>query len=377
MGSSPMDRRNFLRTAAAAGAGTSLAACGSQGSESSGSDREDVVTGPSVSWRLTSSYPRNLDFLHGAAEYVADRVGALTGDRFRIRIYPPGELVPGLEVMDAVQQGTVHCGLTAGYYYIGKSPALAFDTAIPFGLTTRQRFAWLYEAGGLELLREVYADFGIHSIPLGSTGGQWGGWFRTPVDDLDDLRGLRMRIPGLAGEIMARMGVTVQVLAGADIYPALERGAIDATEWVGPYDDEKLGFHEIAPYYYYPGWWEPGVTTTLQVSRSAWDDLPGPYREALESACREATLITLARYDTGNPAALARLVDDHGVELREFSDDVMRAAWETSQAYLEEQADADPDFRRILDHLRSFRQTAFRYFDTNDQAYTRFAFGRV
>ena len=376
MGSSPMDRRKFL-AAAAAGAGAGLVACGSPDQTGAGSEGEEVVTGPAISWRLTSSYPRNLDFLHGAAEHVAERVDALTGGRFQIRVYPPGELVPGLEVMDAVQQGTVHCGLTAGYYYIGKNPALAFDTAVPFGLTARQRFAWLYEAGGLELLREVYADFGIHSIPLGSTGGQWGGWFRNPVESLDDLRGLRMRIPGLAGEIMARMGVTVQVLAGADIYPALERGAIDATEWVGPYDDEKLGIHEIAPYYYYPGWWEPGVTTTLQVSQAAWNELPSQYREALESACREATMITLARYDAGNPAALARLVDEHGVELREFSRDIMEASWEASEAYLAEQADADPDFRRIHDHLRSFRETAFRYFDTNDQAYSRFAFGRV
>ncbi|MFW6200750.1 MAG: TRAP transporter substrate-binding protein [Gemmatimonadota bacterium] len=379
-----MDRRRFLGAASVA-AGTSLLACGSQNGGRTGNDASAgdegsgpaVVTGPRVSWRLTSSYPRNLDILHGASEAVAERVASLTDDRFRIRVHPPGELVPGLEVMDAVQQGTVHCGLTAGYYYIGKNPALAFDTAVPFGLTARQRFAWLYEGGGLELLREVYSDFGIHSIPLGSTGGQWGGWFRQPVDSLDDLRGLRMRIPGLAGEIMSRLGVTVQVLAGADIYPALERGAIDATEWVGPYDDEKLGFHEIAQYYYNPGWWEPGVTTTLQVSRAAWDELPSQYRQALESACRETTLITLARYDAANPPALARLVDDHGVELREFSDEILAAAWETSEAYLAEQAEADPDFRRIHDHLRAFRETAFRYFGTNDEAYSRFAFGRV
>jgi TRAP-type mannitol/chloroaromatic compound transport system substrate-binding protein len=186
-----------------------------------------------------------------------------------------------------------------------------------------------------------------------------------------------MRIPGLAGEIMSRLGVTVQVLAGADIYPALERGAIDATEWVGPYDDEKLGFHEIAGNYYYPGWWEPGVNTVLQVSRRAYDELPGVYREALESACREATMITLARYDANNPAALARLVDQHGVALREFPADVMEAAWATTRELLAEQASADADFRRIYDHLRAFREASFRYFSGNELAYELFAYPRA
>ncbi len=367
-----MNRRKFL-AAATLGAGSGLAAC-APGEPAADSSSGGAVSGPSVTWRLTSSYPRNLDILHGAAEYVAGRVEALTDGRFRIRIYPPGELVPGLEVMDAVQQGTVHAGLTAGYYFIGKHPALAFDTAIPFGLTPRQRFAWLYDGGGLDLLRDVYADFDIHAIPLGSTGAQMGGWFREPIDGLADLRGLRMRIPGLAGEIMGRMGVTVQVLAGADIYPALERGVIDATEWVGPYDDERLGFHEIAKNYYYPGWWEPGVSTTLQVGRAAYDDLPTLYREALESACREATLMTLARYDARNPAAMARLVDEHDVVLRPFPEDVMERARETSRAYLEEQAAADADFRRIHEHWRSFRRQAFRYAATNDLSYGSFAF---
>ncbi|HSR42247.1 MAG TPA: ABC transporter substrate-binding protein, partial [Longimicrobiales bacterium] len=184
-------------------------------------------------WRVASSYPRSLDILHGAVEYVAERVEALTAGGFVLRVFPPGEIVPGLGVMDAVQQRTVHAGLTAGYYYVGKNPAFAFDTAIPFGLSARQRLAWLHRGGGRDLLAEVYADFGIHPIPLGSTGAQMGGWFREPVDDLADLRGLRMRIPGIGGEIMTRLGVSVQVLAGADVYPALERGAIDATEWVG------------------------------------------------------------------------------------------------------------------------------------------------
>jgi len=336
-----------------------------------------TVSGPEVTWHVASSYPRNLEILHGAAEYVAERVSALTGGRFTLRVFPPGELVPGLGVMDAVQQRSVHAGLTAGYYYVGKSSALAFDTAVPFGLSARQRFAWLYRAGGLELLREVYADFGIHAIPLGSTGGQMGGWFRTPVDGLDDLRGLRMRIPGMGGEIMSRLGVSVQVLAGADVYPALERGAIDAVEWVGPHDDERLGLHEIARYYYYPGWWEPGVNTTLQVGRRAYRELPAVYREILESACREATAVTLARYDAANPAALVRLVEDHGVRLRAFSDEILRAAWDESEAYMEEQAAADAAFRRVHDSFRRFRASVYPYFAGNELTYARFAFRKL
>ena len=184
----------------------------------------------------------------------------------------------------------MQAGLTADYYYIGKNPALAFGTAIPFGLTHRQRAAWLSHGGGLDLMRGIFSDFGIITFPCGSTGPQFGGWFREPVESLADMRGLRMRIPGLGGEIMARLGVSVQVLAAPEIYPALERGAIDATEWVGPYDDEKLGFYRIAKNYYIPGWWEPGVTTTLQVSLDAWNDLPPTYQEALASACDGANV---------------------------------------------------------------------------------------
>ncbi len=362
-----MDRRDFLDRVAA---GPSREGPGGQ-------EAPNVVTGRRVEWRLASSYPRNLDILHGAAEYVAERVAQLTGDRFTLRVFPPGEIVPGLGVMDAVQQRTVQAGLTAGYYYVGKSPALAFDTAVPFGLSARQRFAWLYRAGGRELLQDVYADFGVHAIPLGSTGGQMGGWFRRPLDGLDDLRGLRMRIPGIGGEIMTRLGVSVQVLAGADVYPALERGAIDAVEWVGPYDDERLGLHQIAENYYYPGWWEPGVTTTLQVGRRAWDELPSLYREALEGACREATLLTLARYDAANPSALERLVEEHGVRLRRFSDDVMEAAWEESRAYLEEQAAADDAFRTVYESFADFRSVVFPYFAGNELAFARFAFPKL
>src|SRR5690606_15374970 len=239
-------------TLGAAGAGTlgALGACGNAGTASGEAEAGQVtVSGPQVTWRVASSFPRGLDVIYGAAEALAQRVSDMTGGRFTIRVYPAGELVPGLQVMDAVQSGTVQAGHTAGYYYTGKHPALALDTGVPFGLTARQQNAWLYEAGGLDLVRGVYADFGIISFPCGNTGVQMGGWFRRPIGSLADLRGLRMRIPGIGGEVMSRLGVSVQLLAGGEIYLVLERGAIDATEWVGAYDDEKLGFHRIARNY--------------------------------------------------------------------------------------------------------------------------------
>lgn len=375
-----LKRRDFLKKAAISGAGmTVLGACGGDtGDPASGAgEGPSVITGPSVQWRLVTSFPRSLDFLHGAAEHVAERVDALTEGRFTMRVYPAGEIVPGLQVMDAVQQGTAQAGYTGGYYYIGKSPALAFDSTIPFGLSTRQNIAWMYEAGGLELLREVYADFGIIQFPCGTTGAQMGGWFREPVESLSDLQGLRMRIPGLGGEIMSRLGVSVQVLAGGDIYPALERGAIDATEWVGPYDDLKLGFHEIAPYYYYPGWFEPGLNATMQVSRQAYEELPPTYQEALQTACRETYIVTMARYDAGNPAALETLVNEHGVTLRRFSDEILQAAWEESNAYLEEQAARDETFRRVYESFREFRSRVYPYFAGNELAFAEFAFPKL
>ena len=372
-----MRRREFIGKAAAGAVGVGLAgACGGETGELV-STADAAVQGPEIRWRLASSFGERLDILHGTANFIADRVSALTGGNFQIRVYPGGEIVPGLQVMDAVQQGTVQAGFTAGYYYVGKNPALAFDAGVPFGLTARQQMAWVNYGGGLELLRDVYSDFGIIQFPAGNTGMQMGGWFREPIGSLEDLGGLRMRIPGVGGEIMNRLGASVQVLAGGDIYPALERGAIDATEWVGPYDDETYGFHAIAPNYYMPGWWEPGPNITLQVSRAAYDELPASYQELLKTVSAEASTFMLGRYDVENPRALRRLVEDHGVTLRSFSDDILQAAWTESNAFLEEQAADDEAFRTVYDSWREFRAQAFPFFDGNEQSYADFAFGQL
>lgn len=372
-------RRDFLKKAGTGAAGVAaLGACsgGAEGGEGAGA-QAGGIDGPRVSWRLATSFPPSLDLLHGAGVRVAQRVEELTGGNFTIRVYAAGEIVPALQVMDAVMQGTVQCGVSPGYYYIGKNPALAFDTAIPFGLSTRQQYSWMMHGGGLELMNSIYADFGVISFPCNSTGGQMGGWFREPVNSLSELAGLRFRIPGIGGEIMSRLGVTVQNLGAPEIYPALERGAIDATEWVGPYDDEKLGFYQVAQNYYYPGWWEPGVTMGLLISLEAFNELPPAYQEILKSVCGETFADRLAAYDHANPLALQRLVNDHGVVIHSYSQDIMDAAWRESNAYLEEQSAADESFRQVYESYRTFRDAQWSYASGNELAYQVSAFNRV
>ncbi|MBW3572922.1 MAG: TRAP transporter substrate-binding protein [Gemmatimonadetes bacterium] len=369
-----MKRREFAKKAVLGALATGgVAACGPGGGDAGA---PAVQTGRRVMWRLASSFPRGLDTIFGAADTLSERVSALTDGRFQIRAYPAGELVPGLQVLDAVQQGTVQAGHSATYYFIGKNPALAFDCAVPFGLTVRGHNAWLFHGGGLERLREVFADFNIVNFPGGNTGTQMGGWFRRPIQSLADLRGLKMRIPGLGGQVMDRLGVSVQVLSGGDIYPALERGAIDATEWVGPYDDEKLGFHKVVKNYHYPGWWEPGPALTFYVNRRAWDELPKLYQEAFQTASREATLNMMSKYDALNPPALARLVEQ-GVNLVPFPQDMMQAALQASTDLVEQQAAANPGYRRIYDEWKKWRGDTYRWFSVADQAYEAFALPRL
>lgn len=372
-------RRSFLKKSAAAGVGLAGAGltggCAPQGSTSTDA-APAVHTAPTLRWRLASSFPRSLDTIFGGAEVLAQRLDAMTDGRFQVRPYPAPELVPPLEVMDAVQQGTVQIGHTASYYFIGKNPALAFDTCVPFGLTARQQTAWLMEGGGLGLVHELFADFNIISFPAGNTGTQMGGWFKREIGGAEDLRGLKIRIPGLGGEVMSRLGATVQVLGGGDIYPALERGAIDATEWVGPYDDAKLGFHKVAKYYYYPGWWEPGPSLTYQIHRPAWDALPKSYQEIFEVAAAESAMVMQARYDQRNPPALRELLAE-GVEIRKFSDDLLQAARKTSFEMLEEQAAADATYRKIYEAWKTARRDAYRWFGTAELAYASFAFTDV
>lgn len=363
-------RRDVLRGGlAGAAAGALATSCG--GGNATGAS---VRTTQRVRWEMASSFPRNLDTIYGAAEVLAEAVDAMTDGNFKIRVNQAGELVGGLEVLDAVQQGSAHCGQTGGYYYTGKNPALAFDTCVPFGLTARQQTAWLHEAGGLELMNAVYADFGVRSFPGGNTGAQMGGWFRRKIGGLADLQGLNMRIPGMGGKVMKALGVNAQSIAGGDIYPALERGTIDATEWVGPYDDEKLGFHQIAKHYYYPGWWEPGPALSFLVNAGEWERLPSAYKAAFVAGTHQAATAMQTRYDAKNPAALERLRKTD-VEMSPFSQDILDAAREAAAQLLADEAAADAGYRQILESWTAFRDAAFDWFGTAELAYAQFAFG--
>ncbi|WP_337844177.1 ABC transporter substrate-binding protein [Thermus sp.] len=328
---------------------------------------------PQVRWRLASSYPRSLDTLYGGAEDLAARVAELTGGRFQIRVYQAGEIVPGGQVLDAVQQGTVEAGHTYGPFYVGKNPALAFDGGVPFGMTYRQHNAWMLFGGGLELLRGLYADFGVISFPGGNTGAQMGGWFRKEIKGLPDLKGLRMRIPGLGGLVMGRLGVVPQTLAAGDIYPALERGTIDATEFSGPYDDEKLGFYKVARYYYYPSFWEPSAQLSFLVSLKEWQRLPKEFQEAFQVAAQEVNLTMMAKYDAANPKALDRLLKA-GVRLRKWPAEIMKKALEEARALYEEQAAKDATYRKIYTAYWAFRGEQYRWFAVAELGYETFAF---
>lgn len=357
-----VNRRDFLKGAGATGALALPLAGGAQAADL-----------PAINWRLASSFPKSLDTIFGAGEVMAKRVAQITGGKFNIRVFPAGELVPGLQVLDAVQAGTVEAGHTAGYYYVGKNMAFAFDTAIPFGLTARQQNAWMYAGGGMQLLRDFYKGYNVVQFPGGNTGVQMGGWFRREIKSLSDLRGLKMRIPGIGGKILAKLGGVPQTLPGSDIYPALERGALDAAEWVGPYDDEKLGFQRIAKHYYYPGWWEGGPQLSFIINLQKWNALPDPYKAALEAACAEANVRMLAEYDAKNPAALMRLVQQ-GVKLHAYPKDVMLAARRTAFELYEEEAGKNPAFKTLYEHWKKFRDAEIQWFKIAEGPYQNFLY---
>lgn len=316
---------------------------------------------PSIRWRLTSSFPKSLETIYGGAEVFADRVSKLTDGKFVIRPFAAGDIVPAFQALDAVQQGTVEITHTASYYYVGKDLTFGFGTAVPFGLTTRQQNAWMYHGGGMDVLNEFFKGYNTIAFPAGNTGAQMGGWFRNEVKTLADLKGLKIRIPGLGGQVMARLGAAPQALPGGDIYPALERGTIDATEWVGPYDDEKLGFYKIAKNYYYPGWWEPCSMYHMMINLEKWASLPKMYQEAIISAARETNLDMVAEYDAKNRLALQRL-KAAGIKLHKYSDEIMLGAYKAATALYEEEAAKNAKFKAVYEPWKKFRTEEAEWF---------------
>jgi len=358
-----MQRRKFLKSAGiGAAAGAAMLP---------GLSRAQTAALPEVKWRCASSFPKSLDTIYGAAETMSKRVAASTGGKFQIQVFAAGEIVPGLQVLDAVQNGTVQCGHTAPYYYWGKDPAFALDTAIPFGLNARQMNAWMIFGGANDLFNDFYKGYNIYRIPAGNTGAQMGGWYRKEMKSPADWKGLKMRIGGFAGKVIEKMGAVPQQIAGGDIYPALEKGTIDAAEWVGPYDDEKLGFNKVAKFYYYPGWWEGGPQLVTMCNIAEWNKLPKEYQNILEAACWEANTWMVAKYDAQNPAALKRLVGG-GTQLRAFNKDIMVASYKAALEVYKEASEKSPAFKKIYESMVKFREDQLLWFRVAEKGFDDF-----
>jgi TRAP-type mannitol/chloroaromatic compound transport system substrate-binding protein len=323
---------------------------------------------PEIKWRMATSWPKSLDTVFGGAEFLSRRVAEATDNKFQIRAFAGGEIVPALQVLDAVQNNTVEMGHTGSYYYVGKDPTFAIDTTIPFGMNYRQMNAWMTEGGGLEVLRKFFADYNVYNIPAGNTGAQMGGWFRKEIKTVDDLKGLKFRIGGLGGAVLSKLGVVTQQIAAADIYPALEKGTIDAAEWVGPYDDEKLGFYKVAKYYYYPGWWEGQAQLSAYINMDQWQKLPKPYQAILAAACAEAEKRMLGKYDTDNVGALRKLVAN-GAELRAFSREILDASYKAAQEFYTELSQKNPKWKAVYEPWKQFLDNEIQWFRLNELSF--------
>ena len=326
---------------------------------------------PRIRWRCPNSFPKTLDTLYGAAEIIARRVREMSDGAFEISVSGPGEIVPGLQILDAVAQGSVECGFTASLFYFGKDPSLAISTTLPMGMPSRTMFAWLHYGGGRDQLAEVFRDQGVHAIPAACTGAQMGGWLRREIKTVEDMKGLKFRIAGLGGSVMQKLGVVPQQIAPTDIYPALERGVIDGAEYIGPYDDEKLGFARIAKFYYYPGFQEIAPSSDFLVNARVWEALPQTYKSMLETACIEAWHATAAKYDVLNPTALRRLLAS-GTQLRPYPREVMGALYRSAQELYAEIGAQNPRFKRIHEHWDRFRIEQGQWFRVAEDSAANF-----
>jgi TRAP-type mannitol/chloroaromatic compound transport system substrate-binding protein len=351
-----MKRREFLQAAGVGLAATAVA------------KPAIAQSMPELKWRLTSSYPKSLDTLYGGSEVFANGVAEATDNKFQIQVFAAGEIVPGLAAADAVQSGTVEMSHTSSYYYFGKDPTFTFGTAVPFGLNTRMQNSWWFFGGGAELMNNFYKKFNIYAPVAGNAGCQMGGWFRKEIREVRDLQGLKFRIGGFAGTVLAKLGVVAQQIAGGDIYPALEKGVIDGAEWVGPYDDEKLGFQRIAPYYYYPGWWEGQATTHYFFNLDRWNALTPTYQSILRSAASRSSEWMIAKYDAGNPPALRRLLAG-GTQLRAFSPAIMDACLKAALEVYAEVSAKNADFKKVWESMLAFRNEQYLWWQVAEYSY--------
>lgn len=349
-----MRRRNMLTRTAVSGTAAALLATPAI-----------AQPNPTIRWRMTSSFTRSLDLTYGAGEYFCRQVAALTDGQFQITQFPAGEIVGGFQALDAVSQGSVDAAYTGLLFFIGKDPTFALGAAVPFMMNARQQHAWLWHAGGNAMLNDFLRGYGVVGFPCGQTGNQWGGWFRQEIRGLDQMNGLKMRVAGLAGTVMQKIGVVPQQIPPGDIYPALERGVIDAVEYIGPHDDEKLGINRVARNYYYPGWGEGGTVFHAVINRAKWEELPTAYKAAVETASQAATLSMMAAYDAKNPEALLRLVAA-GTTLRAFPNEVLDALYRSTQELYAELTARNAVFKTILDSQIAFRDRNYQYHQVAD-----------
>jgi TRAP-type mannitol/chloroaromatic compound transport system substrate-binding protein len=324
-----------------------------------------------IRWRLASSFPKALDTIFGAADEFAKQVSAMTGGKFQVSTHAGGELMPAFGVLDGVANGTVEAAHTAPYYFFGKDPTYAMDCAIPFGLNSRQMTAWMYEGNGLKLFREFYAKSNIVNFPMGNTGAQMGGFFRKEIKSLADMKGLKMRIGGFGGKVLEKIGAIPQNIPGGEIYQALEKGTIDAAEWVGPYDDFKIGLHKVAPHYHYPGWWEGGPQLSLYVNQKAYDALTPEYKAIVENAAAYAHVDMQAKYDGRNPGALKQLVAA-GAKLHAFPKDVMEASFKAAMELYAELNTTNPAWKKIYEDYSNFRRDQNLWFRFTENRFDDF-----
>jgi TRAP-type mannitol/chloroaromatic compound transport system substrate-binding protein len=322
-------------------------------------------------WRLTSSFPKALDTLFGVNDVFAAKVKEMTGGKFEITTHAAGEIVPAFGTVDATKDGTVEMSNTAPYYYFGKDETFALGCAIPFGLNSRQMTAWMYEGNGMKLMRDFYRNYNIVNFPMGNTGTQMGGWFRKEIKSLKDFKGTKFRVGGFAGKVVERIGGVPQNIPGGEIYQALEKGTIDAAEWVGPYDDQKLGFFKVAPFYHYPGWWEGGPQLDLYINQKAYDSLSPEYKAIVECAAAYAHTEMQAKYDARNPAALRQLVANKA-KLIAFPKPVLDAAFKESMALYSEIAEKNPNWKKVYADYAKFRADSnlwFRFTEARFDSY--------
>ncbi|VEN74405.1 conserved hypothetical protein [Candidatus Desulfarcum epimagneticum] len=364
-----MERRDFLKKAGAGAIAAAAAGAWGCGKREEAQETKAASPGKTYEWKMVTTWPPKLPVLQEGCERFARRVEEISGGRIKIQVFAGGELVPPLSCFDAVSEGTVEVGSGASYYWAGKAPASQWFAAVPFGMNGQGMSAWFHGGDGLKLWEEVYAPFNLVPRPAGSTGVQMGGWFNKKIEKIEDFKGLKMRIPGLGGKVVAKAGGTVVLLPGGEIFTSLERGVIDATEWVGPLHDLRMGFHQAAKYYYYPGWHEPGTYLEFFFNKTVFDSLPEDLKQVIEAACMESETWTLSQFDARNGAALKTLIEDKKVRLMKFPDSVLRKLKALSREVIAEEAAKDPLAKKVSDSFDKFQKMMGAWGRYSEQAY--------